>query len=100
MPLWTRKWPFLGYSVEAAPMDRGVYALWKDGELIFVGSSDAPGTSIRSHLVHHFSEASRVDATSPDHYSWEVADDPPKRKAEVLAQYEALYGRPPSWNRR
>jgi hypothetical protein len=98
LPLWTRKWPFFGYSIESAPLDPGVYGLWKDGELIFIGSSDSDGSSIRSRLVKHFLEADQAGAVVPDHYSWEVADDVHQRKAEVLAQFQGIYGRLPRWN--
>ena len=91
MPLWSRRWPFVAYSVEAAPLDAGVFALWKAGEVVYIGSSDGPRSSIRTELTKHFRE--HPDETSrPDHYSWEVADDPPRRKAEMLELFRANHG--------
>ena len=95
MPLWTRKWPFVDYSVEAAPLDPGVYGLWKDGELIYIGSSDGPESSIRSRLTEHLRAG--MDRR-PDHYSWEVAADPAKRRAESLEQFRSLHKRLPRLN--
>jgi len=95
LPLWTRKWPFVGYSVEAAPLEPGVYGLWKDGELIYIGSSDGPESSIRARLMEHLSGA--IDPV-PDHYSWEVAAHPQKRKNESLEQFRTLHRRLPRLN--
>jgi hypothetical protein len=95
LPLWTRKWPFVDYSVEASPLDAGVYALWKDGELIYIGSSNGPGSSIRSCLMERLRAGMEP---RPDHYSWEVAADPHRRKAESLEQFRTLHRRLPRLN--
>lgn len=100
MPLWSRQWPFLAYSVEAAPLDAGVYALWRDGQLIYIGCSQGSANSIRSCLLEHFAQSADQSDSAPDHYSWEVADDPQKRKSEMLARYQHLHGRPPLMNGR
>jgi len=34
----------------------------------------------------------------PDHYSWEVAADPQKRKFEMLEQFRDLHGKLPLLN--
>ena len=98
MPLWSRLWPFLGYSVEAAPLDRGVYGLWQDGQLIYIGCTGGPEHSIRSRLMEHLNKR-EAGGSVPDHYSWEVADDPEGRKAEVLERFKAMYWKLPKLNR-
>ncbi len=97
LPLWSRQWPFLDYTVEAAPLDSGVYGLWKDGDIIYIGASD-PGASIRARLLEHLKVCDGVTFPHPDHYSWEVAKDPQQRKAELLVQYQRLHGRLPQLN--
>jgi hypothetical protein len=94
MPIWSRQWPFLDYSVQASPLDGGVYGLWKDNELIYIGAS-SEGGSLRACLVERFSEFPYPEV---DHYSWEVSDDPKKRMAQVLEQHQRTYGRSPKLN--
>ncbi len=93
MPLWSRRWPFLDYTIEAAPLDPGVYALWKDGEIIYIGASAAgAGNTIRARLLKHLKVCDGVNLPLPDHYSWEVANDPQQRKSELLVQFQRLHG--------
>jgi hypothetical protein len=93
LPLWSRKWPFLDYSVAAAPLDAGVYALWKVGEIIYIGASGVEArNSIRTRLLEHLKVCDGVTFPLPDHYSWEVANDPQQRKAELLVEYQRLHG--------
>jgi hypothetical protein len=94
MPVWSRQWPFLPYTIEAAPLNQGVYGLWQAGELIFVGATD-DSTSLRQCLKEHSQSEPRL---ALDHYSWEVSDDPQTRKLEVLAQFQSRYGRLPRLN--
>jgi 5S rRNA maturation endonuclease (ribonuclease M5) len=82
--------------VEAAPLEPGVYGLWNGEELIYIGSSDAAGSSIRSCLMQHLSGGA---GPRPDHYSWEVAADPKRRKAESLEQFRTVHRRLPKLNR-
>jgi len=98
LPLWSRRWPFLGYSIEAAPLDSGVYALWKDDKLIYIGVSEESSMSIRSGLLEHFRQSEGKHIPMPDHYSWEVAADPQKRKFEMLEQFRDLHGKLPLLN--
>jgi hypothetical protein len=96
MPLLSRKWPFLDYIVSAAPTDRGVYALWRANELVFVGIA-GPKDNIRTCLRKHFD--GQVGASSPaDHFSWELPPDPEARRDEVLEQFKQAHGRLPSGN--
>lgn len=97
MPIWSRRWPFLDYTVEAAPLDKGVFGLWKNSELVFIGATDSDG-SIRKSLTAHQSGEHGKESQQADHYSWEVANDPMARQKEVLEQYERTHGRRPRLN--
>ena len=98
MPIWSRRWPFLDYTVDAAPLDAGVYALWKDEELVYIGASNGDNSSIRARLKEHLSGTHGDYTRSADHYSWEVAADPRKREMEVLEQFRRKHGRLPRFN--
>jgi hypothetical protein len=97
LPIWSRRWPSLDYTIEAAPLDKGVFGLWKNNELIFIGVTDADG-SIRQCLMAHHSGEHGNETQEADHYSWEVANDPAERHREVVAQYQRTHGRPPRLN--
>lgn len=71
-----------------APEDPGVYALWNGDEVVYYGRAG----SIRARLLEH------ADKASATHYSWELARDPAKREAELLAEHERVYGRRPRDN--
>jgi hypothetical protein len=98
MPIWSRKWPFLDYTIEAAPLDQGVFGLWQRDELIFLGATTA-GTSIRQCVLEHFKGVHGDESRAADHYSWEVADNPEERKSEVLRQFRTLHKRLPRLNK-
>lgn len=98
MPIWSRKWPFLEYSVKAAPLDQGVFGLWRDNELLFIGSTNRPH-SLRMCLLEHFNGQHGEESRTADHYSWEVAENPDKRKTEVLSDYQRANGRLPKLNK-
>lgn len=98
VPIWSRKWPFLDYVIESAPLDPGVFALWHTEELVFIG---AAVTSIRQCVMEHFSGEHGPEARMADHYSWEVAKDPEARQQELIVQFAALHGgRWPRLNKR
>ena len=88
-----RRYRFTGVVIAGAPEDQGVYALWDGEELIYYGRG-----SIRARLLEHFH--GRVDALTrrATHYGWEMCKDPAAREAELLAEHQRLFGRPPRLN--
>lgn len=98
MPIWSRRWPFLDYSIEAAPLDQGVFGLWHGGELVFIGATST-GTSLRQCLLEHFRGVHALEHREADHYSWEVSEKPEERKRAVLAQFQREHGRWPRLNK-
>jgi len=79
----TKKWRFTRHMVADAPAHPGIYALWKDGELLRLGVARG-GDTIREKLLAHL-ETPRVGAT---HYSWEITRSPVQRAREIVAQLE------------
>jgi len=92
MAIRSPKWLVLAALVSAAPDTRGVYELWDDDEVIYVGSTRS-GT-LRKRLVHDLLEA-KSEAT---HFSWEISFAPAARERELLAEFEAEHRRPPKLN--
>jgi hypothetical protein len=97
MPIWSRKWPFIDYTVSAAPQDAGVYALWVQDDIVFIGYTGA-GESIRSCLLAHFNGVHGNVTEQADHYSWEIASDPKARRGEVMQTYIENHGVAPRCN--
>jgi hypothetical protein len=87
-----RKYQFTRIVLAGAPNESGVYALWKNDELIYYGRASGE-TTIRSCLLQHYQL--KVDAT---HYSWEMCRDPSQREAELLREHEELFGQSPRLN--
>lgn len=92
MAIRSPKWLVLASLVLAAPDTPGVYELWDDEELLYVGATH--GGTLREELVHELYELDR-DAT---HFSWEISFSPNARERELLAEYEAEHHQLPKLN--
>lgn len=79
-----------------APEEPGVYGLWKDDELIFLGRATQAST-IRACLVEHLAGACPCTRQAT-HYTWELSLQPAAREAEVLREFQARFGRLPRCN--
>ena len=92
MAIRSPRWLVLAMLVCNAPDTPGVYELWDDDELIYVGATH--GGTLREELVHELLELS-LGAT---HFSWEISFAPDQRERELLAEYEAQHHHPPKLN--
>ena len=81
-------------NVDRAPRKRGVYALYEDRTLIFLGKASGKADTIRSRLRSHLG-ATPKGATR---YKRELSSDPEARLASLLAEYTAANGAPPRGN--
>jgi hypothetical protein len=94
----TRQFPFSGALIAAAPEEAGVYVLWQDGAVIYIGHALGRGTTIRSRLIDHFSGRAGACTRQTTHYSWELVRDPAAREAALLREHHAAFQRPPRCN--
>ena len=83
-----RRYRFTRIVVAGAPDNAGVYTLWDEEELVYCGHG-----TIRSRLQDHLSAGLQVT-----HYGWELCGDPLAREAELLAEHQRAFGRPPRLN--
>ena len=95
-----KKFPFTGALVAAAPEEAGVYLLWQDVKIIYVGRAGGRGATIRSRLVDHFSGREGPCTRDTTHYSWELSRDPATREAQLLAEHKTSFQRVPRCNGR
>lgn len=79
-----KRYPFTRVLVEYAPEDRGVYVLWHDVEVLFIGKT---ARSLKAVLSEHLAGA-RGDCTrAATHYSWEITPFDSLRESELLTDY-------------
>jgi hypothetical protein len=89
--------PFTQPLIDAAPDTLGVFALWQNGGVIYLGKASAGAATIRKALAEQF-QARRWSSTAPLRCSWEVADDPDRRHSELLREFEEAHRCAPLWN--
>ena len=97
MPIEKPKYKLTRAMVEAAPDQQGLYALWEDDELIYVGRASTSAT-IREQLIEHLGRRLCPCAEKATHYSWELSLRPATREVEILEQFFAEFGRMPRCN--
>jgi hypothetical protein len=97
MPLKKPKYKLTRAMVKGAPDEQGLYALWEDDELIYIGRASASGT-IRERLSEHLDRRLCPCAEKATHYSWELSLRPAAREVEILEEFLAQFGRVPRCN--
>ncbi|MGE5639891.1 MAG: hypothetical protein ACM30H_07325 [Clostridia bacterium] len=100
MALHAQTFPFTAKLIAVAPEHGGVYALWLDGSLIYLGHARGGASTIRSRLVDHYSGMVGVCSRRASHYSWEIAANPAARERELLEEYLRAHERAPRCNER
>lgn len=83
-------------SVETAPEQEGVYALYQGNELIYIGKAEQ-GDSIKSRLHNHLSGLDPCTETATA-YRYEVCDNPRRREELYLQVYQVSYLKLPRCN--
>lgn len=83
VPLVSPRYPFKREFVLGAPHDHGVYGLFEERELIFLGIAGNNG-GIRARLMEHIS--GKIRPYTATHYGWEVRVHPTLRYDELLAE--------------
>lgn len=97
MSITFRSLPFTASLIEAAPNTTGVYALWQDGGVIYLGKASAGAATIRKALGEQF-QGRRWNNVAGTRCSWEIAEDADKRYSELLREFEAAHHCAPLWN--
>lgn len=89
--------PFTATLIEAAPDTTGVFALWQNGGVIYLGKASAGSATIRKALNEQL-QARRWSDPGGMRCSWEVVDDPDRRHSELLNEFETAHHCLPLWN--
>jgi hypothetical protein len=97
MPIPGPKYQYTRFIAEGAPDTPGLYALWEEGELVFLGRASYEST-IRTRLLEHLAGKLCPCAADATHYSWELSLQPGSREAQLLQEFRRQYGRLPRCN--
>jgi hypothetical protein len=89
--------PFNETLIAAAPHTTGVYALWHEGAIVYLGKACAGNATIRSALAEHL-KAERWGAERATRCSWEIAENAERRFEELLQAFQITHGAAPRWN--
>lgn len=89
--------PFTPPLIAASPDTLGVFALWQNGGVIYLGKASAGSATIRKALSEQFN-ARQWGGTAAMRCSWEVSDDPDRRYSELLREFETAHHCAPLWN--
>lgn len=90
--------PFTPSLIEAAPDTVGVFALWHNGGVIYLGKASQGSATIRKALSEQLNARRLNDGGAGMRCSWEVADDPDQRYDELLREFESAHHCVPLWN--
>lgn len=97
MSIKIRSFAFTEALISAAPDTTGVYALWQNGGVIYLGKASAGAATIRNALSAQL-EARKWNDLVVTRCSWEVVDDADKRHRELLHEFESAHHCLPLWN--
>ena len=88
------RYPFNRRMLEGAPDELGVYGLFQEDELIYVGAAHG-GMTIRTCLLLHQDGALGACTMKATAYAWELSRQPSARSTEILAEYLRLRRKDP-----
>lgn len=98
MPIGKTRYSFTRKMVDGAPRDMGVYVLWRDRQLLYIGRALGGSTTIHSRLNDHMSGALCDCSRQATHYSWEIVLQPIVRELELLQEQRDAAGALPPCN--
>ncbi len=101
MPIGGTTYAFSQENIDNAPDQAGVYALYDEGTLIYIGRATGGTVTIRSRLRDHKAGREGPCTKSATHCKREVTTSPVKREEELLEEYKRTHnGKLPRCNER
>jgi hypothetical protein len=91
-------WPFTEAAVDVSPASPGVYFLYRNGRLIYIGLA-VNGSGIRQELESHLRGAHGPMTRYATAFLYELAPDPRVLHERYLRTHRAHYGALPDGNR-
>jgi hypothetical protein len=69
--LTKRRYPFVEAYVTQSPEDGGLYWLWQESKLVYIGLASGK-TTLRARLCDHFYGRTSPGGGEATHYSWQL----------------------------
>lgn len=88
------RYPFTARMVADAPAVPGVFALWENGEMIYIGRAMR---DLREVLFEHLHGGNGCTKYST-HYAWRLSLNPARAEQELLNEYLERHGGVPRCN--
>lgn len=95
MPISGKFYAFNKQNVDNSPSKPGVYALYRDRKLTYIGKASYP---IRSRLQDHYAGRDGQCTMASTQYKREISSNPATRERELLQEYLQQYGSLPLCN--
>jgi excinuclease UvrABC nuclease subunit len=92
--------PFTKPYIDAAPDRQGVYLLYDQAELIYIGRAAGSTVTIRSRLQSHYNGFEGRCTQAASHFDCDVTSTPTLDEAQLLEEYRLRFGRLPRCNER
>ena len=89
-----KPWKFTPYVISAAPTEPGMFALWHDEEIIFIGFAG----NLREALTLHNNGSLDKATRAATHYRWEACEQPCDAFKALMQAYYGRHGRYPRLN--
>jgi hypothetical protein len=89
---------FTEMNIKRAPATAGIYALYRDGDVIYYGHAVGGQATIQSRLKDHIAGRDIPGTRAAMAFTWESCPEPAARSAALLAAFEELHRTVPRWN--
>ena len=98
MPITGTRKIFNRNNVDNAPARRGVYALYRGSELLYIGRGGTLTSNIRTRLQAHFAGKEGSCTKRANRFKIEITASPRTRERRLLQDYLDKYGELPPCN--
>ena len=95
MPIASPKYRFTRKAIDQAPTEPGVYILYEEEDVLYIGRVELP-SGIQTRLLEHLYRLR--DPSFATHYGWEICRDPRRRQAELIREHQRAFLRRPPYN--
>lgn len=92
------RYKFTRENLARAPQKTGVYQLYDQGQVIYIGKASGSTATIRSRLQGHYRDDITSKLQEVSHYTRLVVSDPDVTAREMLATYRMVHSQFPTWN--
>ena len=91
------KWRFDSDAVQATPRTQGVFGLWDEGELVYLGTTER--SACLPEALGELLKLKQQGSIEASHFTWEMTITPRSWAGELLRLYFNNHGSLPRYNR-